>query len=68
MKSQYRLIAVDFDGTLLNDKWEVSQRNKNELLKYKKNGYIIVAVIGRTLEAVVNFIDINVFNYLVLNQ
>lgn len=68
MNLRYKLIAVDFDGTLLNDSIKVSEKNKNELLKHKRNGYIIVAVTGRTLDAVVNLIDINVFDYLILNN
>lgn len=32
----YKLIATDFDGTLLNDKKEVIDITKNTLIKYKK--------------------------------
>ncbi len=68
MNLKYKLIATDFDGTLLNDKGEVSEKNKNELLNYKRNGYIIVAVTGRTLDAIIDLIDINIFDYLLLNN
>lgn len=68
MQAKYKLIAVDFDGTLLDDSGKVSQKNKNELLRYKKKGYILIAITGRTLASVVNLIDINTFNYLILNN
>lgn len=68
MSNKYKLIATDFDGTLLTDERKVTKRNKDVLMKYKNKGYITVGVTGRTLGGVMSDIDINLFNYLILNN
>lgn len=68
MSNKYKLIATDFDGTLLDDNHKVSKRNIATLLKYKSEGYKIVGATGRTLGGVKNIIDINIFDYLILNN
>lgn len=44
-----KLIAIDLDGTLLNKNHEVSERNKETLLKAKAQGVKVVLCTGRPL-------------------
>lgn len=64
----YKLIAMDFDGTLLTTDKKITEKNKNTILKYKEKGYIIVGVTARNLGSVKNVCDINMFDYLILNN
>lgn len=65
---KYKIIASDFDGTLLTSKKNITENTKGVLLDYKKKGYIIVGITARNLSSVKNVCDINIFNYLVLNN
>lgn len=65
---KYKLIAMDLDGTLLNDKKEISLRTKETLLKCKEKGYLIVGVTARTLCSTENVAPLNLFDYLILNN
>lgn len=65
---QYKLIAMDFDGTLLNDYKKVTEKTLNKLKLYKNKGYIIVGVTARNLGSVEEICDVNMFNYLILNN
>ena len=67
-KMKYNLISMDFDGTLLTSNKKVTEKNKNILLKYKNSGHIIVGVTARNLSSVKSVCDINMFNYLSLNN
>ena len=62
----YKLISMDFDGTLLTSDKKVTKRTKDILLKYKDNNYIIVGITGRNLSRVKACCDINIFDYLIL--
>lgn len=42
-----KLIALDLDGTLLNSENKLSETNKREILKYKRNGVHFVLCSGR---------------------
>lgn len=64
----YKLIGTDFDGTLLNDKKQVMKKTIESLKETRKRNIIIVGVTGRTLESVKNAVDINIFDYLILNN
>lgn len=64
----YKLISMDFDGTLLTSDKKVTKTNKDALLKYKSIGYIIVGITARNFSSVNNVCDINMFNYLILNN
>ena len=64
----YKLIATDFDDTLLTDDKKVSNYTKKVLLKYKNDGYLIVGASARPLDVVNSFMDINMFDYLLLNN
>ncbi|MBU3091696.1 sugar-phosphatase [Clostridium sp. CF011] len=45
----YKLIALDMDGTLLNDKKQISQVNFDAIQQAKKNGIKVVLASGRPL-------------------
>lgn len=49
---KYKLVATDMDGTLLNTKGEVSNRNKKILSKAMEQGIHIVLSTGRILKSV----------------
>lgn len=65
---KYKLISMDFDGTLLTSDKRVTDKNKDILLKYKKDNYIIVGITARNFSSVSSVCDINMFNYLILNN
>ncbi|MDN4523694.1 Cof-type HAD-IIB family hydrolase [Fictibacillus fluitans] len=50
MKKPY-LIALDLDGTLLNDNKVISQRTKNAVLKAKQEGHVVCISTGRPYRA-----------------
>jgi len=64
----YKIIATDFDGTLLTSNKRVTQKTKNTLLKLKNNQYTIAGVTARNLSSVKKVCDINMFDYLILNN
>lgn len=64
----YKLIAMDFDETLLNDKKEIGERTKEILIKCRKKGYKIVGVTARALLSAKAMIPFEIFDYLVLNN
>lgn len=65
---KYKVISTDFDGTLLTSDKKVTDRVQNILLKYKKQGYLIVGITARNLSSVKSVCDIKLFNYLILNN
>lgn len=65
---KYKLISMDFDGTLLTSNKQVTEKNRKILLEYKNNKYIIVGITARNLSSVNSVCDINMFNYLILNN
>lgn len=48
MKSNYRLIAVDLDGTALNSKSQISKENVEAILRLEENGIKTAILTGRT--------------------
>lgn len=48
----YKAIALDLDGTLLNSKKEISKRNKEVILKAAKAGVVIILASGRPVPGV----------------
>lgn len=64
----YKLISTDFDGTLLTTDKKVTEKTKHTLLKYKQNNYIIAGVTARNLTSLSDVCDINLFDYLILNN
>lgn len=65
---KYKLISMDFDGTLLTSSKQITETSKKILLEYKNNKYIIVGITARNLSSVNSVCDINMFNYLILNN
>lgn len=53
----YKLIAVDMDGTLLNDNKEVSKRTKEVISKVKEAGKKVVLATGRPLNGVMPYVE-----------
>lgn len=66
--SKYKLIATDFDGTLLNDKKKVSLENLNSLKKGRDLNFFLVGVTARTSGSVFSIVDKNLFDYFILNN
>ena len=64
----YKLIAMDFDGTLLRDDKTISENTKNILKLYKDLGYLIVGVTARTLKSIKAVVPVDIFNYLIINN
>ncbi len=64
----YKLIAMDFDGTLLTNDKKVTRRTRKVLQDYKELGYIIVGVTARNLGGVRDECDFQMFDYLILNN
>lgn len=56
----YKLIAMDFDGTLLRDDKTISKNTKDILKLYKDLGYLIVGVTARTLKSAKDVIPLNI--------
>ena len=65
---RYKLIATDFDGTLLTDDKRVTDITVQKLLYYKSQGYKIVGVTARALGSTKYTIPIDIFDYLILNN
>ena len=64
----YKLIAMDFDGTLLRDDKTIGDATKNILKIYKDLGYLIVGVTARTLQSIKDVVSLDIFNYLIINN
>ncbi len=64
----YKLIATDFDGSLLNDQKEISNRTISTLKECKKCGYYIVGVSARAIESAKSVVPFELFDYLLLNN
>ena len=62
-----RIIAMDFDGTLLTSNKEISDRTRECLLNLK-HIYKIVGVTARNLMSVKNILDVSLFDYIILNN
>lgn len=65
---KYKIISTDFDGTLLTSNKIVSERTKNIILNLKKENYIIVGITARNLASVRSVCNIEIFDYLILNN
>ncbi|OFI49462.1 sugar-phosphatase [Floricoccus tropicus] len=52
-----KLVAIDIDGTLLNDKREITENVKNAIQDAKKAGVKIVITTGRPLPGVKDILD-----------
>lgn len=55
---QYKLISIDLDGTLLNDKHEIPQRNIEAIKKAQSQGIHVILSSGRAFLSMKEYIDI----------
>ena len=51
----YRLLALDLDGTLLNSRKEITQATKDAIARIKQNGVKVVLSTGRIVGEAVEF-------------
>lgn len=65
---KYKLIAMDFDGTLLTDTKKVTKETKKTLYELKRKGYKVVGVTARGLGSAKYGIPVEIFDYLILNN
>lgn len=52
----YKLLAVDMDGTLLNSKGELTEKNKNALKAAMSKGVKVVITSGRAIHSIKRFL------------
>lgn len=65
---KYKLIGMDFDGTLLTDEKKVSQKTEEFLKNEKEKGIIIVGITARTLGSAEAVVPLSLFDYIILNN
>lgn len=53
----YKLIALDMDGTLLNEDKQVSEKNKESIKKAKELGAYVVLASGRPIDGLTSFLE-----------
>lgn len=66
--NNYNIISMDFDGTLLTSNKKITDRTRKVLLNFKNNGYLIVGITARNLLSVKSVLDVNMFNFIILNN
>ncbi|MBR3209334.1 MAG: HAD-IIB family hydrolase [Bacilli bacterium] len=67
MKS-IKIISMDFDGSLLSSDKIVTDRTRKCLTNFKKKSYIIIGITARNLLSVKATLDVNLFDYIILNN
>lgn len=65
---KYKIVATDFDGTLLSSNKEISMENIKALKMCKENNCLIIGITARNLSSVKGVCDIEIFDYLILNN
>lgn len=55
--SDYKLIALDMDGTLLNDEHEISKENQDAIEAARQQGVHVVLASGRPLEGMAQHVE-----------
>ena len=53
----YKLIALDMDGTLLNEEKKITERNREAIKKAKELGVYVVLASGRPIDGLLKFLD-----------
>ena len=64
----YKLISMDFDGTLLTDDKKVLPKTEEILRSLKREGYKVVGATARTLEDTINAVPIDIFTHVIVNN
>ena len=59
---------MDFDGTLLTSDKKVPDRTRKCLVNLKNKSYKIIGITARNLLSVKSVVDINLFDYIILNN
>lgn len=65
---KYKIISMDFDGTLLTNHKTITEKTKKVLYKLKQENYIIVGVTARNFSSVRKVCDLDMFNYIIMNN
>ena len=65
---QIKIISMDFDGTLLTSDKKITDRTRNCLTELKSKSYIIIGITARNLLSVKDILDVNLFDYIILNN
>ncbi|MBU5322705.1 MAG: Cof-type HAD-IIB family hydrolase [Sarcina ventriculi] len=55
---EYKMICIDMDGTLLNSKHEVSERNKKAIKEAIKKGIVVAITTGRIFKSAKIYADL----------
>lgn len=65
---KYKIISMDFDGTLLTNHKTITEETKRVLYKLKQENYMIVGVTARNFSSVKKVCDLDMFNYIIMNN
>ena len=65
---EIKIIAMDFDGTLLTSNKTITDRTRERLINFNNKHYIIIGVTARNLLSVKGVLDVNLFDYIILNN
>lgn len=65
LKREYKLIAFDLDGTLLDDKKNIPEEVKEAIMEGERAGKIMVISTGRNITEITNFRKVEAFRYAV---
>lgn len=57
LKLKYKIVALDMDGTLLNEQKEITEETKNVLSEARNKGVKIVLSSGRPLDGLKNYLN-----------
>lgn len=62
----YKLVAIDLDGTLLNSYGEISQRNKEAILKSMEKGAEVIIASGRPISSAKSYANESGANHFIV--
>lgn len=65
---KYKIVATDFDGTLLSSNKLISRENMEALRKCRAAGCKVVGITARNLSSVKSICNIGLFDYLIINN
>lgn len=65
---KYKIVASDFDGTLLSSNKSIPDANKKALSECKNQGCSIIGITARNLSSIKGVCDIELFDYLIINN
>ncbi|MBQ3409096.1 MAG: Cof-type HAD-IIB family hydrolase [Clostridia bacterium] len=65
---KYKIVATDFDGTLLSSQKKLSDENRKAIVECRENGCIMVGITARNLSSIKSVCSIEIFDYLIINN